>query len=282
MTTSSTPSWPDLLTTLRGDAAAQVWRTGAARLRDEPHVRGEFARRRAALAVLATHTTDFLTEILPVAALSCGIDLTIYQAPYGHMESELLDPSRPIHDSRPDYVLLCGIEEDLNLGCGPADEVVSAAVERWSSLWDRVIRLGASVIQCTFPSPTDDVYGNRAAAIADSDTSIVRRINAELLRRGADRVLFVDCDRLAAEAGWKAWRDPRHLDMLRQPVSLASLPALARSIAGVLGADLGLNRRCIVVDLDNTLWGGVLGEDGIRGSPPLAPRGLPFSGSSAT
>jgi FkbH-like protein len=273
---SSSPSWPDLLTALRGDAPAQVWRTAAGRLRDEPHIRGEFGRRRARLAILATHTTDFLTELLPVAALSCGIDLTVYQAPYGQMEAELLDNSRPIHANRPDYVLLSGTEEDLNLGRGPADDVVSAAMERWCGLWARVAGLGARVIQCAFASSADDAYGNRAAAVADSDTAIVWRVNAELLRRGADRVLFVDCDRLAAETGRRAWRDPRHMDMLHQPVSLAALPVLARSIAGVLGADLSLSRRCVVVDLDNTLWGGVLGEDGIRGVAAAGPEAAAF------
>jgi FkbH-like protein len=259
-------SWHALLSALRGDTSAQLWRAAARRLREEPHVPGEFAHRSARLAILATHTADFLAELLPVAALSCGIDLRVYQTPFGQLETELLDSTRPLYAERPDYVLLCATEEDLQLSAGSPNDVVSAAVERWSSVWDHITgALGARIIQCTFTAPADDPYGHAAATVSDSDTAVVNRVNSALLARGADRVLFVDCDRLAAEAGRRAWRDPRHLDVLRQPVSMEALPLLARSIAGVLAADLGLNRRCLVTDLDNTLWGGVLGEDGIGG-----------------
>jgi predicted enzyme involved in methoxymalonyl-ACP biosynthesis len=175
-------------------------------------------------------------------------------------------------------VLLSGSEEDLQLTAAPADDVVAAAVERWSGLWDRVRESGARAVQCTFPVPADEVHGHAAAAVPDGDSSVVARINAELVRRGAGRVLFVDCDRLAAERGRRAWRDPRYWDAIRQPVAPEALPLLARAVAGVLGADLGLSRRCVVTDLDNTLWRGVIGEDGVDGvAVGGGPDGAPFA-----
>ncbi|MBV6699867.1 HAD-IIIC family phosphatase [Kitasatospora aureofaciens] len=258
--------WPELLGELRGEARPQLWRPAARRLRREPGARARHGRRQVALAVLATHTTDFLAEYLPVGALSVGIDLTVRQFPYGQVEAELLDPAGELRAQRPDYVLLAGTEQDLQLGAADPDAVVEAAVARWSGLWTRVREdLGARVVQCLFTVPADDVYGNVSAAVGSSDSAVVRRINAALLERGGDDVLFVDCDRLAADVGRRVWRDPRYWDALRQPVSLDALPLLARTVAGVLAADLGLTRRCLVVDLDNTLWGGVLGEDGLDG-----------------
>jgi FkbH-like protein len=88
----------------------------------------------------------------------------------------------------------------------------------------------------------------------------------------------VDCERLAAEHGLRDWRDDRYWIAVRQAVSLAALPALARATAAALAADQGLSRRCVVVDLDNTLWDGVVGEDGIDGVGLAAsPRGEAFA-----
>jgi len=258
--------WPQLLNNLRGDVTLQLWRTAARRLLKEPEARLMHGRRQVRLGLLTTHTTDFLAELLPVAALSCGIDLTVLHTFHGRLETELLDPVGPLRTKRPDYVLLCGTEEDLQLRTAPPDEVVAAAVERWCGLWHRITGvLGARTVQCLFTLPADEVYGNAAVATGDSDTAVVSRVNTELVRRGGDGILFVDCDRLAAEVGRGAWCDLRYWDVLRQPVSLDALPLLARAVAAVLGADLGLSRRCVVVDLDNTLWDGVLGEEGPAG-----------------
>ena len=101
-------------------------------------------------------------------------------------------------------------------------------------------------------------------------------VNARL-RASAD-VVLVDCERIAAEHGLRDWRDDRYWFAARQAVSLTALPALARATAAALAADQGLSRRCVVLDLDNTLWDGVVGEDGIDGVGLTAsPRGEAFA-----
>lgn len=97
------------------------------------------------------------------------------------------------------------------------------------------------------------------------DQRLVEQVNAGLQALRHDGVLFVDCASLARDLGPQLWRDDRHRRMLRQPVAPAALPTLARALAGALAADLGLTARCLVVDLDGTLWSGVLGDDGVDG-----------------
>ena len=70
---------------------------------------------------------------------------------------------------------------------------------------------------------------------------------------------------LAAREGEAAWFDPRGWYMAKIPYGPAALPVLARHVAAVLAARLGLSRRALVLDLDNTLWGGVIGDDGLGG-----------------
>ncbi|MDF3290276.1 HAD-IIIC family phosphatase [Streptomyces silvisoli] len=262
----ATPDWPGVLNALRGRNDRRLWQEAARRLEREPEAR-RHAQRQVSLTILATHTADFLASFLPVAALSVGIDLEVRRIPYGQLDTAVLDPAGPLQIDPPDYVLLCGTAEDLQLTHGPADAVVDAAVRRWSGLWQKIRDdIGARVVQCLFVSPADDVYGNAASWSLSSLTSLTTRINSELVRQSEEGgALFVDCERLASEAGRRNWHDPRYWDTVRQPVAMSALPLLARTVAGVLAADLGLTRRCLAVDLDNTLWAGVLGEDGPGG-----------------
>ena len=257
--------WADLLRALRGDVSPGLWRSAARRLTGEPEARRLHGRRSVRVAVLAAHTTDFLTELLPAAGLSCGIELVIEPVPFGQLETWLLDPGAR-RSGAPDYTVLWGTHDDLQLGAAKPDEVVAAAVQRWTGLWELVHdKLGSRVVQCLFAAPLHDVYGASAGAVVESDTATVARINAELVRNRRDGVLFIDGDHLAGDVGRAVWRDDRHWDAMRLPVSPQALPVLARALAGTIAADLGMGTRCLVLDLDNTLWGGVLGEEGFEG-----------------
>lgn len=94
-----------------------------------------------------------------------------------------------------------------------------------------------------------------------------RRINASLAERfhAEPRVSILDLDRVVAEYGAARAFDPRMYLMARNPFAVDFLPHLARAFADVVAAELVPPRKCVVVDCDNTLWGGVLGEDGREG-----------------
>lgn len=125
------------------------------------------------------------------------------------------------------------------------------------------------------PLSPGDVAELIAALRSTVDPGTWRRAAAGIRRHP---VVLVDCERLAAEHGLRDWRDDRYWFAARQAVSLTVLPALARATAAALAADQGLSRRCVVVDLDNTLWDGVVGEDGIDGvALTAAPRGEAFA-----
>ena len=94
------------------------------------------------------------------------------------------------------------------------------------------------------------------------------RVNVGLGAAAAARggqVALVDCDALAASVGKRTWFDARYWYRSKQAVALACLPLLARHTAAVIAGSLGRGRKCLVLDLDNTVWGGILGEDGIAG-----------------
>ena len=253
--------WADVLGGLRRSAEYGLWHSAARRATEDPSVLLA-GKRNATVTILATHTVDFIAELLPIAGSTVGVNLVVNRVGYGQLDAALLDPVSSTRTSPPDYVLLCGTAEDLELNS--PDDAVESAVRRWTGMWRHVRSIGARAIQCLFAVPPHDVEGNQSNWLPSSASSLIGRINRELVQRGDD-VLFVDCDRLAADFGRLRWRDHRYWDTVRQPIALEALPMLARTVAGVIANDMGLSRRCLVLDLDNTLWQGVIGEDGVHG-----------------
>ena len=146
------------------------------------------------------------------------------------------------------------------------EAVLDAAESRWRTLWQLVrSELGARVVQHAFVVPDQTALGHLAMRVAGSRLSLVRELNARLARAAGDDVLLVDVERIAARFGKQRWSDPRLWYAARQPVSPHALSQLALETAAVLAGDVGLAARCLVLDLDGTLWGGIVGEDGADG-----------------
>jgi FkbH-like protein len=254
----------ELIAALRSTLEPGTWRHAVAEIKRCPQAFAPYVRRELRVRMLATSTSDLLIGLLPAAGLAAGLGLKLTQAPFGQLEQELLDATSATYRESPDYVLVMPGTDDLALGelAGrEPDDVVAAAVRRWTGLWDAARSAQIGVCQYLFTPPAADPFGVAALRFPESPSTVVTRINAELRAKG--EVVLVDCERLAAEHGLRNWRDDRYYFAARQSVSLTALPALARATAAALAADQGLSRRCVVVDLDNTLWDGVVGEQGI-------------------
>lgn len=208
------------------------------------------------IALLASYTTEFLTELLPLAGARAGLAPELLRFPFGQLEQVLFDPQSPLREG--DYVVLSGTHHDLV-------DSVEENVRRWVGLWDAAARLGVRAIQLGFAPPATDTYGPVAWRTPQSRSGLVRAVNAALAEQAAGRVLYVDTEQLAAQVGLSRWEDPRSWYRVRQPFAPDSLPWLATAIADTVASDRGLSARCVVLDLDGTLWGGILGEDGIDG-----------------
>nr|WP_307874710.1 HAD-IIIC family phosphatase [Frankia nepalensis] len=230
--------------------------------------------RSARVAVLGSYTTSQLAALLPVAGARAGVAVEVYECGYGQYRQEILDPASGLYRFAPDVVVLAvhAGEAQLPAMSEHPDADVAAEVARWTSLWDLLAdRAGtARIVQHTFAVPPDLALGHLAASVPGCRAAMLAAVNAALGRAAggraaAGRVALVDCDRLAAEVGKRTWFDPRYWHRAKQAVSLSCVPLLARHTAAVIGAQLGASRKCLVLDLDNTLWGGVLGEEGLGG-----------------
>lgn len=226
------------------------------------------SRRQIRLAVLSTYESAELREHLALASRALGVESEFYAAPYGQLEQEALGEARALEEFAPTHILLAPTTADLGFSELAEDSrsTLDAEVARWRRLWESLgDRFGARVVQHTFVIPDETPLGHLALRLPASRLSLVRELNARLGLAAAAEVLLVDCERLAARIGKGAWFDPRLWYAARQPYSYRALALLARETAGVLAGDVGLAAKCLVVDLDNTLWGGVVGEEGAEG-----------------
>lgn len=222
----------------------------------------------ARVAVLGSSTTTTWLPLLRLAALRRGIPTRLYEAPFGQYRQSILDPGSDLYRFNPDVVILAVDHHEIGApdGADDVERFVGDEVDRWASLWELLgERTRARVVHHLFAIPPDEPLGHLAARTRHSRRSVLQAVNAGLGAAAGDRVALVDCDRLAAAVGTNRWFDDRWWHHAKQAVSPAGQPILARHTAAVVAAIRGRARKVAVVDLDNTLWGGVIGEDGLTG-----------------
>lgn len=225
-------------------------------------------RRTTRVALAGSYTTAQLASFLKLAALRRGLGLEIYEAGFDLYTQEILDPSSDLYRFAPDYVLIVPHEGAIPFPTfsGEPDATVEAEARRWEQLWRAVQEhSSARVVQHNIVSRPDSPWGHVAARLPGSRDEMLRALNTQLAQRAGDDVIIVDCDRIAGAIGKDRWFDDRYFHLAKQAVALDALPELARHTAAVLAGAEGLSAKCVVVDLDNTLWGGVIAEDGLAG-----------------
>lgn len=226
----------------------------------------------ARVAILASTTTDQLTAFLDLFLFGHNIEAEIYEAPYGLLRQEILDPTSGLYDFKPDFVFLATTRRDLAAMPSPADppDVIAAAVDaaasEWTQLWQILSdRLGCQIIQNNFDAPPWRPFGQLERRLEGAPGRYIERVNNELAQRAPPWVSIHDLDGLAAAVGRWNWGDERFFHIAKLPCAPENLVPYAHGVAALISARMGRSKKCLVLDLDNTLWGGVIGDDGLAG-----------------
>jgi FkbH-like protein len=224
------------------------------------------------LAIAATHTADFLVEALPATALRHGLLIESYQADYGQTAQAVLDSSSALFAFKPDLVALAFDPLALGLASprldeGGGEEAVQSALDYVTSLRDAVhANAGVGVVLQTLPMPQTALFGSFDAGQPGSVRWMVSRFNARLAAEAlGPGDLLLDLAALAETVGLAQWHDVARWHDAKVPYALDAVPLAADHLCRLLAAARGLSRKCLVLDLDNTLWGGVIGDDGVDG-----------------
>jgi FkbH-like protein len=224
------------------------------------------------IAVLGCMTTRQLVDLLDLYMQAGRLVGEFYESEYGTLHQEFLDRSSGLFQFKPDLILI--FTSWRNLKQRPhlndsRDEVkrkIDDEIAGWAALW-RIARetLQCQVIQSNFASPPWRTMGNLEARHPAGFSRYVSLVNHALEDSAPPEVTIHDVDQLCAASGRWAWGDDRFYHHAKLPCAPEFLVDYAHSLAALILTQWGAGRKCLVLDLDNTLWGGVIGDDGLGG-----------------
>ena len=225
------------------------------------------------VALLGGSTTSELRDFLELFLLDAGIRPIFYECGYGQYETAILHDDGELRAFAPQIAVIHTTSVNARLpdllADGPAvDEALGQEVARFEAMWSKLnAELGCTVIQNNFEPPGERSLGGLDAVRPAGRARFLRRLNESFASAAhrEPRLLINDIDYLAASLGLDRWHDSRYWHSYKMAASHAGMAAIAEGAAVLMRAALGKTRKCLVLDLDNTLWGGVIGDDGLTG-----------------
>ena len=216
------------------------------------------------LALLGSSTLSHLRAGIRMGALRRGLYVEIQEGAYGMYQQEILDTDSELHRFKPDVVCLAFDAYHLAGGAGASSE---DALQQMRGVWNNVKQhLGCTVIQQTVLPVFQPLMGNHEDRLPESPASVVRQLNEAIRREAAEAgVYLLTIDTWAAVSGVTQWHDPALWFRSKQEIHPRASVAYGDQLGRLLAALKGLSAKCLVLDLDNTLWGGVIGDDGLDG-----------------
>ncbi|NDP62514.1 HAD-IIIC family phosphatase [Polaromonas sp.] len=226
------------------------------------------------VAILASHTVDHLLPAIRVAGLQRRLALSTWLAPYGMYRQALLGDNAELAAFAPQVVMLALDARDaplqlpLHASESEVAEAVEARVDELRLLWRQAReRHAAQVVQQTLVPADPPVFGSFEGLVPAAPQAVIERLNTGIRAAARrDGVLLLDLAWQAAQGGHgQGIADPVRWHQAKQLVSPTFAPLYGDLLARIAAGVAGLSRKCLVLDLDNTLWGGVIGDDGLDG-----------------
>lgn len=216
------------------------------------------------LGVIGNATTNLFTAALPAAAARHGINLAIHEAEYDQVMQEALDPASGINAYKPDAVFLALDYHGLPFGIGHG---AAAALEYLETVREGLARNSSvPVIFQTIVCPPAPLFGSFDVMAEGALRRKIMDFNEGVIMAARKRGDYVfDAQALAETVGTQNWQDPAQWNLYKLPFAQSLVPVYTDHVARLLAAIRGLARKCLVLDLDNTVWGGIIGDDGMHG-----------------
>jgi FkbH-like protein len=225
------------------------------------------------IAILGGSTTAEIRNILELFLLKKGIKANFYESEYNQYYEDALFGDTKLTAFNPDiiYVHTTSVNVVQFPGIEDSEAVVNGLfdqeIERYHSIWRSLSQYDCAIIQNNFDLPADRSLGNLDFSELQGKTHFINKLNlafAESARKLSN--LFInDINYLSATLGIQNWFDRNLWYLTKYALSYSAIPSLALNLSNIINAIFGQTKKCLVLDLDNTLWGGVIGDDGLHG-----------------
>ena len=224
------------------------------------------------IAVLGDTATQFLTLALRGAGCEKDFELEVWEADFNQIERQILDTHSELYQFKPAMVLVFQSAHKL------LSKYNKLPIEQYSSVADSQMELietishtihtylNAKIIYYNYTEINDSVFGNYASQIESSFLFQLRKLNYQLMVFAARQPNFFICDisSLQNHFGKTTFFQPSVYINTEMVLSMEILPEIAFKTIDLIGAIRGNFKKCLILDLDNTMWGGIIGDDGLE------------------
>lgn len=226
---------------------------------------------RKRIAILGGSTTHDVKDMLELFLLDYGIVPEFYESEYNQYYQDIMFDNPELAAFHPDLIYIHtstrNITEWPSFSC--SEQEIEVMLERqfasFSCLWEKIAAAYACpVIQNNFEPPFYRLMGNRECWDLHGRVNYVNRLNERFYfyARNHENFYINDIHYLASCYGIQKWADPFYWHMYKYACSVSAIPELSFNLANIIKSIYGKNKKAFVLDLDNTLWGGVVGDDG--------------------
>ena len=224
------------------------------------------------IALVGDTATQFLATAIKGMGIERGYQVELFEAEYNQVERQFMDPTSDLYEFDADYIVvfqsthklgekhsLCTVESQVSLAEERIDFVTSVV--------SNPAFASKKIIYFNYPEIEDTVFGSYANKVDSSFTYQVRKLNYELMKLSEQYANLFICDIAALQN--KLGRDlmfaPNVYTSTEMVLSIDAIPFVASRIMDIIAAIKGQFKKCLILDLDNTVWGGVIGDDGLEG-----------------
>lgn len=224
------------------------------------------------VAILGGSTTHDIKETLELFLLNQGIAPVFYESEYGQYWQDAMFENEQLFAFHPDVIYVHTSNRNIRRFPEPADtaEAVDALLkqeyDRFLAMWEALrSTYHCPIIQNNFEYPFYRLLGNRDAGDIHGRVNFITRLNLKFYEYAQLHQNFFihDINYLAADYGLEKWSDPFFWHMYKYALCMDAIPTLAFSVSNMIKSLFGKNKKALALDLDNTLWGGVVGDDGV-------------------
>lgn len=225
------------------------------------------------IAVLGNCSTQFFSTSIQGFGRLEGLNVSVYDTDYNQIEAQLLDKESEVYTFQPDEMLVWLAtdklyEEFLDIPLAYRDKFAESILKRIQYYWDLISQNAkARIIQPNFTEIDDKVLGQYSCKVETTFVYQIRKLNYLLEEAMTHRndVFPVDLLAIQIQEGQNKFYDSSLYYNAKMTISMDSLPLAAKAVIDVIKAMDGRIKKCLVLDLDNTIWGGVIGDDGMGG-----------------
>jgi len=225
------------------------------------------------IAILGGSTTSEIKNILELFLLNNGIKPNFYESEYNKYYEDALFGNDDLDKFNPDIVYIHTTNKNIIKYPELKDSednikiLLNNEIKRYKSIWNSLSKFDCAIIQNNFDYTIDRSLGNLDCYDIHGKTYFINQLNSEFSKEAREiKNLYInDINYLSSYIGLKNWFDKSLWYQAKYALSIDSIPELTFNISKIINAIFGKIKKCLVLDLDNTCWGGIIGDDGLDG-----------------